>query len=85
MHKMDLKPGDKIYKIFKGVVDKSKVFEIESTTQENDGNWHDGYITSWTASLVGEERLYMTAFKMWGTSYSEIYAEKVETDLKELE
>jgi hypothetical protein len=82
---MFLTPGDKIYKIFKGVVDKSKVFEIESITQENYGNWHDGYITSWTASLVGEERLYMTEFRVWGTSYSEIYAEKVETDLKQPE
>jgi len=82
---MDLKPGDKIYKIFKGITDKSKAFEIEFITQEQDGNWHDGYITSWTASLVGEERLYMTAFKMWGTSCVEIYAEKVENDSKQPE
>jgi hypothetical protein len=72
---MDLKPGDKIYKITNGAVDKSTVFEIENVTEQHDGNWHDGYITSWVASLVGEEKLFMTAFKAWG-SVPEIYAEK---------
>lgn len=81
---MDLKPGDKIYKIFKGITDKSKVFEIESISEEQEGDWHDGYVTSWIASLVGEEMLYIIAFKSWG-SCAEIYAEKVETDSKQPE
>jgi hypothetical protein len=72
---MDFVAGDKIYKIVKGVVDKSKVFEIDHVTEQHDGNWHDGYITTWIASLVGEEKLFMTAFKAWGSA-PEIYAEK---------
>lgn len=44
---MDFSKGDKIYKIINGIVDKSKIYEIESVKEENDGNWHDGYITTW--------------------------------------
>lgn len=72
---MDLKAGDKIYKRKNGVADKSKVYEIESITEENEGNWHDGYNTIWIASLVGENELFIIKFAIWG-EITEIYAEK---------
>jgi len=70
---MDFEVGDKIFKISKGVIDKTKTFEIESISEQHDGNWHDGYVTSWIASLVGEDKLFMIAFKVWGSPI-EIYA-----------
>jgi len=72
---MDLNPGDKIYKRKNGIADKSKVYEIESITEENEGNWHDGYNTIWIASLVGENELFIIKFAIWG-EITEIYAEK---------
>ena len=72
---MEFKTGDKIYKRKNGIVDKSKVYEIESITEENEGNWHDGYNTIWIASLVGENELFIIKFSIWG-EITEIYAEK---------
>lgn len=72
---MDLKAGDKIYKRKNGIADKSKVYEIESITEESQGNWHDGYNTIWIASLVGETELFIVKFAIWG-EITEIYAEK---------
>jgi hypothetical protein len=72
---MDLKAGDKIYKRKNGIADKSKVYEIESITEENQRNWHDGYNTIWIASLVGETELFIVKFAIWG-EITEIYAEK---------
>jgi len=72
---MDLNPGDKIYKRKNGIVDKSKVYEIENITEESEGNWHDGYNTIWVASLVGENELFIIKFAIWG-EITEIYAEK---------
>ena len=74
---MEFKVGDKIYKIKSGVVDKSNVYEIENIKIENDGNWHDGYVTNWIASFIGEKELFIIMFKCWGEK-TEIYAEKVE-------
>jgi len=74
---MDFNPGDKIYKRKNGVADKSKVYEIESIKEENEGNWHDGYNTIWVASLVGEDELFIIKFAIWG-EITEIYAEKFE-------
>ena len=70
---MDFKVRDKIFKITNGILDKSKSFEIESITEQHDGNWHDGYTTFWIASLAGEDKLFMIAFKIWGSPI-EIYA-----------
>jgi len=72
---MDLKAGDKIYKRKNGIADKSKVYEIESITEESQGNWHDGYNSIWIASLVGETELFIVKFAIWG-EITEIYAEK---------
>ena len=72
---MEFNPGDKIYKRKNGVADKSKVYEIESITEENEGNWHDGYNTIWVASLVGETELFIIKFAIWG-EITEFYAEK---------
>lgn len=72
---MDLKAGDKIYKRKNGVADKSKVYEIESITEESQGNWHDGYNSIWIASLVGETELFIVKFTIWG-EITEIYADK---------
>jgi|UniRef100_A0A6C0HQC6 hypothetical protein len=74
---MDFLRGDKIHKIINGNVDKSIIYEIESVREENDGNWHDGYITTWTASLLGEKQKFLLGLKIWG-SMPEFYAEKVE-------
>ena len=72
---MDLKAGDKIYKRKNGIADKSKVYEIESITEESQGNWHNGYNSIWIASLVGETELFIVKFAIWG-EITEIYAEK---------
>jgi hypothetical protein len=72
---MDLKAGDKIYKRKNGIADKSTVYEIESITEESQGNWHGGYNTIWIASLVGETELFIVKFAIWG-EITEIYAEK---------
>lgn len=72
---MEFKPGDKIYKRKNGFADKSKIYEIESITEENEGNWHDSYNTIWIASLVGENELFIIKFAIWG-EITEIYAEK---------
>jgi hypothetical protein len=63
---MDFNPGDKIFKRKNCIIDKSKVYEIESITEENEGNWHDGYNTIWVASLVGETELFIIKFAIWG-------------------
>lgn len=73
---MDFSRGDKIYKIINGIVDKSKIYEIESVKEENDGNWHDGYITTWIVTLFGEKQKFLLGLKIWG-SVPEFYAEKV--------
>jgi hypothetical protein len=72
---MDLKTGDKIYKRKNGIADKSKVYEIESITEESQRICHDGYNTIWIASLVGETELFIVKFAIWG-EITEIYAEK---------
>jgi hypothetical protein len=74
---MDLKAGDKIYKLKNGIADKSKVYEIDTIKIENEGNWHDGYNTIWVASLVGEDELFIIKFSVWG-EITETYAEKFE-------
>jgi hypothetical protein len=74
---MDFNPGDKIYKIKNGIVDKSKVYEIESIKIKNAGSWTYGYFTNWVASLVGEDEPLIIRFTIWGEK-SEIYAEKIE-------
>ena len=75
---MDFKVGDKIYKLLnKGEPDKTQIFEIESITREDDGNWHDGYSTNWIVSLVGEDKLFIITYKAWG-SHMANYAVKVE-------
>jgi hypothetical protein len=74
---MDFKIGDKIYKRKNGILDKSKVYEIENIKIENGGNWHDGYFSNWTASLIGETELFIIVFTVWGEK-SETYAEKIQ-------
>jgi|LauGreDrversion2_2_1035103.scaffolds.fasta_scaffold18765_1 hypothetical protein len=75
---MDFKVGDKIYKLLNnGELDKTKIFEIKSITQNEDGNWHDGYSTFWVATLVGEDKLFIITYKSWGSNTSN-YAVKVE-------
>jgi hypothetical protein len=72
---MDLKAGDKIYKLKNGIADKSKVYEINTIKIENGGSWSHGYFTKWVASLVGEKELFIVKFAIWG-EITEIYAEK---------
>jgi hypothetical protein len=74
---MDFKAGDKIYKIKNGILDKSKVYEIENIKIEKGGNWHDGYFTNWIASLMGERELFIIVFIVWGEK-TEIYAARAE-------
>ena len=59
------------------IVDKSKVYEIENIKIENGGNWHDGYFSNWTASLIGETELFIIVFTVWGEK-TETYAEKIQ-------
>ena len=75
---MDFKVGDKIYKLLNnGEIYKTKIFEIENITQEEDGNWRDGFSTCWVATLVGEDKLLIITHKSCGSNTSN-YAVKVE-------
>ena len=79
---MDFKPGDKIYKLINGQPDKTVIYEIKEIIEEDGGNWHDGFSTTWSAIIRSNETEEKIVIKhnQWG-SYQKQYIIKVESPL----
>jgi hypothetical protein len=70
---MDFKIRDKVYKIINNQIDKNTIYEIKEIIEENEGNWHDGYSTTWIAILNnenGEEERHVIKHNVWGSYHS---------------
>jgi hypothetical protein len=81
---MSFKVGDHIYKIINGTEDPSVKYRILQIHEEESGNWHDGYSTTWKAiiQVVRPNSIqetpemtenYILKHNQWG-SYHLIYA-----------
>ena len=79
---MGFKIGDKIYKLKNGQPDKTVIYEIKEILEEDRGNWHDGFSTTWFAVIISNETEEKIVIKhnQWG-SYQKQYIIKVESPL----
>ena len=70
---MDFKVGDKIYKLKNGEPDKTIIYEIKQILEEQYGNWHDGFYTTWSAIIISNEieEKIIIKHNQWGSYHKE--------------
>jgi hypothetical protein len=62
-YQVDLNNNDLIYLIKQGEIKKDKKYKVHSIDIKEDGNWHDGYIISYSA-YIEEVKSQLITFEL---------------------